>query len=92
MTDLEFLPHISIGASQRVVLHELHQNMGKIVLHEDLLKLWPDGKRGTQGALNMVIHNLRLKLSRSRYDIIAHRGLGYALVERESADVALQSD
>lgn len=83
MVDLTLLPDVPISVRQRVVLDKLMENSERIVKHSELRALWPN-QAGTQGALNMVIYNLRHKLFRHGYDIVSHRGLGYALIDRTS--------
>ena len=80
---LDFLPHVSMSLTQRKLLGRLIEKKPNVVTHAELLSLWPSR---SQGALNMALYAVRKKIEPEGYDIVAHRGLGYALVQRKQAE------
>jgi DNA-binding winged helix-turn-helix (wHTH) protein len=78
MTELEFLPHVSMSATQRRLLSRLVEKRPNVVTHAELLSLWPSR---SVSALNMALFAVRKKIEPEGYTIVPHRGLGYSLAE-----------
>jgi DNA-binding response OmpR family regulator len=78
----EFLPHVSMSATQRRLLGRLVEKQPSVVTHAELLSLWPSK---SADALNMALFAVRKKIEPEGYDIISHRGMGYSLVERTAS-------
>jgi DNA-binding response OmpR family regulator len=76
----DFLPHVPISLIQRRLLTRLLEAEFKVVPHDELMKLWPDGT--TKSALEMGVFNVRRKIEPHGYTIVSHRGLGYSIAEK----------